>query len=341
MNNRPLHENLDTSFVNLSGLLKYLRRRQFDGSIRIELSGYEADIYLTANNEIKVREYDQIAGRIAEGEQALQRILIRSREPGGIIHVYQNVPDEKTAPLKAEPVVKEVVKEEERPVVKIIPAPAVSNGGGNGNGNGNGYAAKPHANGNGNGNGQVKPPKPEPETKHEFKSEDIETETETAEAEKKSANVLPDFPFELSNRFEEKARKTQLSAADWQMLLNLSAELLRTVDNALANADLDFTGAFKKACTEISADYPFFAPDAKVFAYQGGKVRLTEQISPKLYVAGINSSLRRIFDKLSRNPKFTDTYRYTVQQIVELIRNRKQRYDKFSITPQLERIIGV
>lgn len=107
MNNRPIHENLDTSFVNLSGLLKYLRRRQFEGSVRIELSGYEADIYLGAHNEIKVREYDHIAGRIAEGEQALQRILIRSREPGGIIHVYQNVPEEKTAaPEKVEPVVK-------------------------------------------------------------------------------------------------------------------------------------------------------------------------------------------------------------------------------------------
>ena len=61
MKNRPLHENLDTSFVNLSALVKYLRRRLFIGQIRIEMNGYEADIYLTAENQLKVRDYDHIA----------------------------------------------------------------------------------------------------------------------------------------------------------------------------------------------------------------------------------------------------------------------------------------
>src|SRR5215218_9234891 len=97
MKDRPIHENLDTSFVNLSALIKYLRRRQFAGYVRIELSGYEADIYLTAENQLKVREYDHIAGRIAEGEEALHRILIRAREPGGIINVYQTAAETETA----------------------------------------------------------------------------------------------------------------------------------------------------------------------------------------------------------------------------------------------------
>lgn len=91
MKSRPIHENLDTSFVNLPALIRYLRRRQFAGRVRIELSGYEADIYVSSENQMRVREYDQIAGRIAEGDEALQRILIRSREPGGIINVYQTL----------------------------------------------------------------------------------------------------------------------------------------------------------------------------------------------------------------------------------------------------------
>lgn len=114
MKNRPIHENLDTSFVNLSALIRYLRRRQFVGHVRIELSGYEADIYLTAENLLQVREYDHIAGRIAEGEEALQRIFIRSREPGGIINVYQTV---------SEPEVRAEKKETEPE--KQLPSPAV------------------------------------------------------------------------------------------------------------------------------------------------------------------------------------------------------------------------
>lgn len=337
MKNRPIHENLDTAFVNLSALVRYLRRRQFDGSIRVELSGYEADITLTADNQIKVREYDQIAGRIAEGEEALQRILIRAREPGGIVNVYQNMPaGEAVRPEKpvedakferpAEAVKSENPAEAAKPkkiepktAEKPAPAPAVPAGGG--------FAVKPAANGNGNGNGHPKPVLPEEPAK-------------AVENEARPNTILPDFPFELSNRVEEKAKQAQLPAADWQTLLNLTAELLRTVDNALANADLDFTAAFQKACGEIAADYPFFDPRSNTFAYSSGKVKITEQVSPKLFVAGINGSLRRIFDKLAGNRKFADIHRYTVQKVSGLIQNRKPLYDKYFITPQLEKIIG-
>ena len=325
MKNRPIHENLDTAFVNLSALVRYLRRRQFDGSIRVELSGYEADITLTADNQIKVREYDQIAGRIAEGEEALQRILIRAREPGGIVHVYQNMAAEAAKPEKIEPKAAKPEKPAEaaKPEMpreaaeKPAPAPAVPAG--------NGFTIKPAANGNGNGHSKkVLPDEP----------------VKPVEAETKPVTKLPDFPFELSNRVEEKAKQAQLPAADWQTLLNLTAELLRTVDNALANADLDFTAAFQKACGEIASDYPFFDPRSNTFSYSSGKVKITEQVSPKLFVAGINGSLRRIFDKLAGNKKFADIHRYTVQKISGLIENRKPLYDKYFITPQLEKIIG-
>ncbi len=36
-------------------------------------------------------EHDEISGRIAEGEGALQRVLIRSRKPGGSIDVFQHI----------------------------------------------------------------------------------------------------------------------------------------------------------------------------------------------------------------------------------------------------------
>lgn len=91
MKKQPIHQNLNTSFVNVGALVRYLRGLQFVGSIRIELSSYEADIIFTSTNKITAREYDHIAGRISHGEQALQRILIRAKEPHGRIHVYKAV----------------------------------------------------------------------------------------------------------------------------------------------------------------------------------------------------------------------------------------------------------
>ena len=91
MKKEPIHQNLNTSFVNVTALVRYLHDLQFVGSIRIELSSYEADIMFTSARTILAREYDHIAGRISQGRDALRRILTRAREPHGRVHVYRAV----------------------------------------------------------------------------------------------------------------------------------------------------------------------------------------------------------------------------------------------------------
>jgi hypothetical protein len=306
MKNRPIHENLDTSFVNLSALIKYLRRRQFAGQVRIELSGYEADIYLTAENQLKVREYDHIAGRVAEGEEALQRILIRSREPGGIINVYQAITEN------------EVVKQEEiiaEPIIQNAPIIA---------------EIKPT---NGNRNGKPKIEFPTNGHASNGKSEPAKTDENSLASNSK----LPNLPFEFTNKFEAKAKQQSLSADEYQMLLNLTSELLGTIDRSLGMAKLDFTTAFQKACAEISGDYPFL----KTLDYGKGKIYFADQTNAKFFVTGILEALRRILEKLGTNPKFGEVSRYTTQRILALIHQRRPFYDKFFITKPLEKILGV
>lgn len=77
--------------MNVAALVRYLRNLQFVGSIRLELSSYEADITFTTSRTIIAREYDHIAGRISQGSDALKRILTRAREPHGRVHVYKAV----------------------------------------------------------------------------------------------------------------------------------------------------------------------------------------------------------------------------------------------------------
>ncbi len=89
MKKQPIHQNLNTTFVNVEALVRYLRGLSFVGSIRIELASYEAEIVFTPSRMVRAREYDHDAGRISHGEDALQRILVRAREPHGRIHVYK------------------------------------------------------------------------------------------------------------------------------------------------------------------------------------------------------------------------------------------------------------
>lgn len=311
MKSRPIHENLDTSFVNLSALIRYLRRRNFIGKVNVQLNNYVAEIILDEGNQLKVREHDQLAGRVAEGEPALQRLLVRSREAGGTINVYQFAAEFETVAAET----KHLKAETETP--KVIAHAAT------------------------NGNHSL--PKTA-ETPIKMPSKPLNREI-AEEAEKQfQANqvpTLPNFPFNLSNSVEQKAKQIGTSPQDWQTILQLTGELLWTFDTNLAEANLNFPAAIRKAQSEISDDYPFLDPKNGIFRYENGKVLMQEQVSGKLYVASLNEILRKMLDKLGSNPKFNEVYRQTTQRLIALIRQRKPHYDKFSITPQLEKILGI
>lgn len=91
---RLVHRNLDTAYVNLAALLRYLRERDFKGRVHILLDEYEAEVLLDGQKEPRAREVDHTSGREAEGEAALQRLLVRAREPGGRINVYSESTEE-------------------------------------------------------------------------------------------------------------------------------------------------------------------------------------------------------------------------------------------------------
>jgi hypothetical protein len=91
---RALHENLDTAYVNLAALLRYLQQRDFTGRVHVELDEYDGDIYLAARAPLRARERDHVTGREDEGQAALQRILVRASEPGGRVSVFEGAQEE-------------------------------------------------------------------------------------------------------------------------------------------------------------------------------------------------------------------------------------------------------
>jgi hypothetical protein len=86
---RVLYENLDTSFVNLWALLRYLSQRSFIGRVRVELDDYTADVFLNGSNTPMVHEVDRAAGTDVTEEAALHRLVLRVRESPGTITVYE------------------------------------------------------------------------------------------------------------------------------------------------------------------------------------------------------------------------------------------------------------
>jgi hypothetical protein len=86
---RVLYENLDTSFVNLWALLRYLSQRSLVGRVHVELENYSADVFLNGSETPLVREVDGAAGTDVVEEAALHRLVLRVRESSGSITVYE------------------------------------------------------------------------------------------------------------------------------------------------------------------------------------------------------------------------------------------------------------
>ena len=106
---RLVHENLDTAYVNLAALLRYLQQREFSGRLHVELDEYTAEVFLSAGEPPRVRETDHTTGRQSEGEAALQRLLVRSQQPGGLVSVYDQKLEE--ASLEDSPLIRPVSAE--------------------------------------------------------------------------------------------------------------------------------------------------------------------------------------------------------------------------------------
>lgn len=82
-------DSLNTSYLSLAALIRYLRENDFTGRLHIALDHYEADVFLNGSQTLNVTELDLATGREAQGEGAMQRLLVRAREPGGVITLYE------------------------------------------------------------------------------------------------------------------------------------------------------------------------------------------------------------------------------------------------------------
>lgn len=96
-------DTLNTSYVNLAAFIRHLRESNFTGRLHIALDQYEADVFLYGKDAPSVWENDHAASRESR-EVAMQRLLVRAREPGGAITVFEgSISDSVSTPSMIEP----------------------------------------------------------------------------------------------------------------------------------------------------------------------------------------------------------------------------------------------
>ncbi len=88
---KPLHVNLDTSFVVFPALLEYLVARRFSGCLRMELGDFEGTLFFGAG-EVLDCGVEEGAQRLS-GAPAQAAMVERSRAHGGRIDTFNLSPD--------------------------------------------------------------------------------------------------------------------------------------------------------------------------------------------------------------------------------------------------------
>ncbi len=325
MKTRPIYENLDTSFANLSALLRYLRRRQFFGRVTIQIGDFEAEIILDDQNQLRVREFDKAAGRIAEGDDALQRVLIRAREPNGIINVYQTIAEEESDEILQDFQPLTIEEKSQTAAVSNGSNPTISTKT-SGTQEFPSGALSSHI--LSKANDELAIAKTNGTPKHTVLQRDTGGLAGRA-----------GFSLDFQNEANRRMNSQQFSENDWRELLALSQVVLQIFDKNLAQAQLDFSPAFRKSRTEIAQDYTFFNPANLIFDYQNGKISMAEQVNPQLFIAGLCEALSRISEKLTANPRFAPTQQNIIQNLSGFINHNKKVFDKFNATSHFSKLL--
>lgn len=216
---KALYKDLDTAFVNLPSLIRHLCRKGFEGRIHVGMDTYEADILLSGCNEIEVQETDLLTGRSSEGEEAMQRLLIRAKEAGGTVSVYG-----KSAGSDASPELPALRPQPQIPVVQARASASVEN----------------------------LPIRPEV-------SIPVREFTAFPDAEPLEEPRRPVFTELVGqlNQNVLKSEPDPMDDVQWRDVLTLTSEILATIDRSLAACRLDFSAAFAKASSELTNDYLF------------------------------------------------------------------------------------
>ena len=86
-----VHENLRTVFIDLNSFLQTLKEDNFTGYVQLSFWDYEGILFLEAGEIVNAIEESSDTRR--GGEEAVENIILMSKQQDGRINVYRLAPE--------------------------------------------------------------------------------------------------------------------------------------------------------------------------------------------------------------------------------------------------------
>lgn len=297
---RVVHENLDTTFVNLWALLRSLSQRGFIGRVRVELKEYTADVFMTGSSTPLVHEIDHAAGTDTLEEGALHRLVLRAREAPGTISVFEGADEAVAVQSTAGP---EPGSETEIEAASKSPDEP-------------------------NRTTEIETPAPRM---------DVPPLSELPAAESSESELpLSDSTPVTEPVFEP----APIDEVEWAAIVRAGGELVGGVERALTSVDADFDALFRVVRIELADDYTFLDPMSDGFEYDNSTVILRGELRADSYVAGLSEALRRVVDRVATGERARRVRERVALELVSVARKRNEILARSGFMVRLDRIAG-
>lgn len=322
MKQDPVYKDLNTSFVSLSDLLKCLRRERFVGRVHLKSGKYEADITVSDDQELEARENIGRNGKVLTNKDILRHVLIRSREPGGVINVYRQKDAQYPIFKRLLPRLQkkfDAVREEysfsNAHLTTFLPRIRKQR-----------KAISPA------GTRQVARPLP-------LRSARAISNPQPPKRVQPQSRIKKPVVGRIPPQEPPKIRKmNERVLSDWDIAINLMNEIIATVDRRLSDANVNFAWMFETA--RLESGTPGTAPytDATVFSYENGRLLVHQRTDLHIFIENILAVLKGVMRKLRRNSRLTKIYKSIIEEIQALVHERRDLYDKYSITSRIQEL---
>jgi hypothetical protein len=331
-----VHQNLSSEYTDLPQLLSTLQANAFAGIVAVETTDRKGAFFLTSGSIVNaVVEYEENTAPLV-GEEAVEELLVLSTKPGGLLHVYRLTPKEvefSASTLKSESLFTGLSTDFVR-LERFIGKLAAEKLTGyielfSKEGSRLGVLFMR------DGEEEGLQVTAEGESPSFFEKTDIPSFLEGVIARGAVFNVFRCLALPIPQRKEAAAQKRsaagmvaeaaaageeeQVSTGKVVMLLEkqrsegppekgrnelitalqeLFGKIQRFSDGASQKGG--FQRAFKRACVEKSEAYPFLDPFEGLFDYDGGRIKLDNEVGTEDFAAGIADCLNLALLHLQR-----------------------------------------
>jgi hypothetical protein len=332
-----VHENLRTVFVDLNSFLQTLKEDNFTGYVQVSFWDYEGILFLESGEIVNAIEESE--DRRRGGEEAVENIILKSKQQDGRINVYRLAPEMVT--ILASTSMKEAtykeLSTEFTSLDKLIEKLSKENH--------SGYIDIVLNDNRGGGiiffqEGEI--------------AEAVMTDEKFGGGKRYGKDMLNKIIEDVQTTgatfnvyragLEGGSERTGIAQAlEFQGVIEVMQEVIRTIEvlvDGLSARKGSFRDSFKKARVEKSEDYPFLDPFAAEFEYSNGEIKFDGKISAEVFVRGLKECVDLTLDTITVSTNKDELYEQIRSALKPIGEGFGEKIDAFGLKSIMPEFLG-